>query len=1278
MTSLTVDQRARLEEVVLAARGLLEADLVSVAAGKYGIDADGRVVDEGQLQLDPIELADRRELLTVLEYLRLQGSGDDLGVTALVREAVFTHLNRLLSIRIAEHSGLFPQSLAAGRGSHGYTDLLELAPALTDDDTRGYATYLALCGDELAGDVPQLFDPRNPLLKLTPSPSALEDLMDVFADPSLADLWAADDTLGWAYQFFNRKEERDAMREASATPRTSRELAVRNQFFTPGYVVDYLVQNTLGRQLVAHDPTGHLAEGLSLLVDPPKYSGTPWVLEDIRVLDPAVGSGHFLLGAYDLLEQAWQLAGVTPADAAPYIVNSLWGIDIDLRPAQVAAAAVTLRARRRAKHQALPSPHIITARGLPDIDPAILEHLGLSSYHRDVLADVAEVLEDAPLLGSALKAELALQDRLGRAGLPAVAPGAAQPTLSAEHAAFAEDEAVLRHALTHLADSTTSTAAERLFAAGGEDALRFVEALSQRYDVVLMNPPFGDPIAETRDYLRAAYPWAPTRLDLLAIFVGRGLELCKPGGYLGAITSRAGLFITTFQNWRKRIILGHQLVTLADLGYRVMSQAKVEAAAYVLRNRAPEPKTPATFIRMLRDTDKAAGLATAIANASNGITDRRIYRIPQTTFATLPGSPIAYSASNSVLRLFNELPAIGEHGNAVIGLQTSDNERFVRAFWEVDPRQIARAREETANHRWVPYAKGGSYAPYWSDVHLVVDYENNGQRLKDFEKANISNEPFYFDAGLTWLRRTNSALSLRLLPSGCIFGDMGPTLFRQDSYAALAWLNSRFARLLIDTMTAGADENQSDLSRSYQAGLIRDLPDPLWNRPELLGPLSVLAQSATRAIAGLDEFDEAARRFVMPAAIGFQGATIRECASKFYQHRLSIALSAIESHDDIDRLLSAELDPEQEARAALYEADGPLVTDLPMTAQSDASVLGKPLREIVELATEKLGVARWIGLQHQVVDRRLELAAALENIHPRSLVERLPNGALPDDEPASTAHDLLSYLIGIAFGRWDIRIGADPALAPQRPDPLDPVPLCPPGMLVGTDGFPATSAPENYPLQLPPDGLLLDEPGHSFDIVIAITHSATTLIPNPEAVLDEITTILDAADLRAVLRRRFFRHHRTRYSKSKRTAPLYWPLTVPSRRWGLWLYAPTLRRETLFAIAGAAAARMARAESELLRLQSEHASGGAGRSTREVMAALTAEQELAEEISTFRQEAERIANSGWVPDLNDGFPITAAPLTSLIPDWPELAKTLADTKAGKTPWSSTHTWRNQL
>jgi hypothetical protein len=494
----------------------------------------------------------------------------------------------------------------------------------------------------------------------------------------------------------------------------------------------------------------------------------------------------------------------------------------------------------------------------------------------------------------------------------------------------------------------------------------------------------------------------------------------------------------------------------------------------------------------------------------------------------------------------------------------------------------------------------------------------------------------------------------------------------------LAWLNSRFARLLIDTMSAGADEDQSDLSRSYEVGRIRSLPDPISGRAELAEALARNACLAASTLADADEGDETKRRFVAPAIVCVEGVTITARVAAAYRRHLETAIAVITSHDDIDRALSRALDPAGDAAPALYDADGPLVTDLLSGTPVDTELPTRPTREVVKLATDRLGVARWIGLQHQVIDRRLELAAALEGIHPRALVDELPAYALPDGEPGASAHDLLSYLVGAAFGRWDIRIGAEPTTASPRPEPLAPVPLCPPGMLVGSDGYPAAIAPGGYPLRLPPDGLLLDEPGHSWDIIDAITRAAATLFDDADTTVDELTRLLGGTDLRTVVRRRFFRHHRTRYSKSKRTAPLYWPFAVPSRRWGVWLYAPVFQRETLYAVVGAAAARLARAESEILRLQSERNAGGAGRTTREVMAALTAEQGLAQELTSFRKEADRIANSGWVPDLNDGFALTASPLAALMPDWPELATTLHELKSGAMAWSTIHVWREQL
>ena len=171
-------------------------------------------------------------------------------------------------------------------------------------------------GTNLAVDAPALFDPRNPLLALEPSTAAFDEVVELLADPSTADIWEATDVLGWVYQFFNERTIR-----TTAAPTDSNDLAIRNQFFTPRYVVDYLVQNTLGRRLLDADPTSSLSSDLDLLVDPPGPGGSPLDLDDVCVLDPACGSGHFLLGCYDLLERAWESRGVGPDLAAPRIVS---------------------------------------------------------------------------------------------------------------------------------------------------------------------------------------------------------------------------------------------------------------------------------------------------------------------------------------------------------------------------------------------------------------------------------------------------------------------------------------------------------------------------------------------------------------------------------------------------------------------------------------------------------------------------------------------------------------------------------------------------------------------------------------------------------------------------------------------------------------------------------------------------------------------------------------------------------------------------------------------
>ena len=1296
--SLTADGRSRLERLVGRARALLEEDLAAQAAGRFGIDADGAVADGTDLRLDPSGLADREEIVEVVHHLQSEGCSAPAAVARLIREAVFTHLNRLVAIRIAEALNLLPPSLGQGDRSQGYLDVRELVSLLAADDTNGYWTYIRLCGDELASDVPNLFDPRNPLLALAPSPAALRGLVELFADPACNNLWRASDCLGWTYQFFNTAEDRRRARYrqdgSPKAPETSQDLAVRNQFFTPGYVVEFLVQNSLGRRLLDADPDSPLLGDMPLLVDPPTEPGEPVGLDEIAVLDPACGSGHFLLGAYDLLERAWQHAGTPPADAAPHIVASLWGIDIDPRCAQVAATAILFRARRSCPRGELSRPNIICARSLPATATGLSELLnGIDRSKWPLMRALIHQLEQAPILGPLLHVEESIESEI-RASIAGSAHGALAQAVEPDVVRQLRDELI--EDLRAVAAAVTATAAERMLAAEAEDAVRFVAALLKRYDAVLQNPPFGEPVPESKQYIKSNYPWIPSRShDLLTAFVGRGLELCKPGiGYVGAITARTGMFLKTFEAWRLQVLLGHRLVALADLGHGVMEEALVEAAAYVLRAEPATADQQATFIRLLKDADRPAGLVTATAAHRRGTNDERVFRVALKELSAVPGSPVAYWMSSALRRLFVDHPSFDGDGAEVRqGLATADDYRFVRASWEVGPSRIARTREETkAGKRWVPFAKGGEYSPYWTDIHLLVDWENDGERIKaevnrKYPYLNgkidwvVKNQGCYFRPGLTWPRRTNSGFGIRVLPSGAIFGDKGPAVFpRSNAAATLGWLKSRAAQGCMDAMVAAGEEVTSGgTARSYEVGLTKNLP---WI--EGIGSDEKIATLVARVVElkrRADSGDESTRLFTAPNVVlglirgsEFAAATEEAASGRGQEH-----LQILEATYEIEKLLHRLAGLDFEAEAYLDSEVGPHPFGYDNGTLDEAELrrfLRAPIGHVIDEITQRQGGARAVANLTYFAERRLEVIAHGVR-RPPSQIEsfRLRESILPHGEPAASASGVLSYLVGLAVGRWDVRVAG--RNEPPAGDMFDAVKVHPPGMLVH-DGQPARTTPPGYQLEFPAGQILLDEPGHPADIADRVLVAAELLVNDADRLISDLLKPFKARDLRSYLRRHFFKEHLARYTKSRRRAPIYWPLYTPSGRWGLWVYAPSLTRETLYAAEAAATARLNAAQTEISRLARSQGDGRDGRASRDVASALEAEQLLSEELSVYRDRAHSIAGLGWEPDLDDGIALCAAPLADLFPAWPEAARQCENIKAGKYPWATVSKWADEL
>ncbi|WP_328983973.1 Eco57I restriction-modification methylase domain-containing protein [Thiorhodovibrio winogradskyi] len=623
--------RNALQKFVARARRLLSEEFTRQLQASYGMDpTSGAVADMAALShLDNQQQQTAAILRETLHHYLAITPGKSAQersqqvLERMVREQAFTLLNRLAALRMAESRGVLFESLARGQASQGFQLYQMVAGPALGEVGDVYRQYLLSLFDELGQDLPDLFDRHSPQGLLFPKDSVLLDLLDAINHPDIAHLWAEDETIGWIYQYYNDPDERKAMRAASAAPRNSRELAVRNQFFTPRYVVEFLTDNTLGR-LWFNATDGHtrLRETCRYLLIKPDAPLPPVTRprdpRTLKWLDPACGSMHFGLYAFDLFlpiyRDAWDWeqqhgAGSLDTSSAPdgafaplsqrypdemalqrdlprlIIEHNLHGVDIDPRAAQIAALALWLRAQR-AWHEAgvavqdrppIGRGHVLAAVA-PPAEPELRAQLAeqLDFLDADLFARTLQLLEGLPELGVLLQAERALP-RLIREVYGEHGP----MFRDADQAQWHQAEERLRRALTDFAQTAHASYQARLFAQDALAGLRLIDLCRQTFDVVVMNPPFGALAAGTKERLGKAYP--RSKNDLLAVMVERGLELLRPGGRLGAITSRTCFFLSSFQKWREGVVLGlAEPEVMADLGHGVMDDAMVEAAAYCL------------------------------------------------------------------------------------------------------------------------------------------------------------------------------------------------------------------------------------------------------------------------------------------------------------------------------------------------------------------------------------------------------------------------------------------------------------------------------------------------------------------------------------------------------------------------------------------------------------------------------------------------------------------------------------------------------------------------
>lgn len=636
--------RKELRRLVPQMRQLLTDDLAQMLEARFGVHRTGAFEPLSALPAmdDPRE-RETRELLAAMlpppPDSRAARQAFAECFDELLRALAFTHLNRLVAFKLMEHPSrkLIPETVGRGPGSRGF--LLwagrdEAGDELLRQGREGdaYRRFLLARCREWDAEIRLLFDPDDLAGRVWPSHQALMRVITLVNDSRIGDIWASEEALGWVYQFYTPKEMRDAARKAAPAPRNPDEMAFLNQFYTPEYVVRFLVDNTLGRLwLEMRGGESVLRERCAMLAVKPGEELPARAIKDprgIRVLDPACGSGHFLLYAFQVLvwiyREAWgdprvgprlrrefdDLDAFTARIPALILEHNLHGIDIDRRATQLAALTLFLKAKAASPTTPIERANIVWAAPMPG-DRERLEAFKERTLaaRRGVLARLLdriwEKLALAGEVGSVLQlpegiaAAIAEQESAWRrrdqldvhpsdfALLPeAMRPRQAKLDFSdvASDDSWKQMEAELLRRLTEFAEEAEGVegARRRLFQRDSAAGFHFVEVIGKAFDVMLMNPPFGAATPKAKDYLVRHYP--RTKNDIYGVFVERFLQRLTDGGYLGAITSRTGFFLSSFRKWREEVLLREAVpVIVADLGHGVMDNAMVEAAAYVLR-----------------------------------------------------------------------------------------------------------------------------------------------------------------------------------------------------------------------------------------------------------------------------------------------------------------------------------------------------------------------------------------------------------------------------------------------------------------------------------------------------------------------------------------------------------------------------------------------------------------------------------------------------------------------------------------------------------------------
>lgn len=812
--------------------------------GRMGITANALQAVES---IPQIYLAERKRLETIREVWIAETGTVAEAYEKLVEEFTFTLFNRLAALKVMEAHTLQPEIVTRriqhGDRSFAHKHWLEENPEGRTEEMEGLVSFIENQFTSLAAEIP-LFNPSHPY-HLLPTAIELNGIINAFnqveTDVQVEDdIWKSDDVLGWLYESYNNYKK--AAHKESGDKTEFNKVSIQSQVYTPRWVVKFLVDNSLGKLYLEMYPDSDIKNKYKIANAPRTRTREPKPLTEIKMIDPATGGGNFLLYGFDLFYDLYldqiENYGADYDDrkiAELIIANNLYGVDLDDRAIQLAQLGLYIKAKRKKRTAKVDHFNIISSDFyLPEFEK--VRHLfeseqPLSKELEKIVTDLWGDLQQAYKFGALIRLEEKFSMRLH--GL--VDRETKGVTLFTE-STLANYDNFRENFFTNLKTAVAQNAANQgqtFLNTKTQDAITFLQLLTQKYDVAVANPPYTDSAdfgVELKKFIEANYK-QPFKFNsnLYASFIKRCCELTNESGYVALIHPHTFMFIKTFEDVRKYIIEQTHIDIMVDYGLDRVNLfgtgILLDATWYVLSKR--EKETKGLYFNITanqQEKAKKTSLEVTYEDAVNNRKNERIYSLSQSKLKIIEGWPFIYWISDGFREKFKN-KSIGDYLSVRVGLKTGNNDRFIRLWWEVDRDNISKYYKND-KRKWVLYSKGGPFNKWYGNLWAVVNWENNGQEIIEWcNYLNTINTPggvavnrqYYLREGLTYSASGSKGASFRFLPQNCIFDVGGSSIFLErsdlDLNYSLALLNSNLSFYLADCLNPTVNVQVGDLKR---------------------------------------------------------------------------------------------------------------------------------------------------------------------------------------------------------------------------------------------------------------------------------------------------------------------------------------------------------------------------------------------------------------------------------------------------------------------------------